>query len=205
MYFRPDAMNFLAHFYLSGDATHLLVGNFIGDSVKGRDIEKYPLPLQEGIRMHRVIDSFTDTHSVVSESKNRLRPVFNHYSSVIIDVFYDHILARNWGVYSSEPLEEYVNRVYTVLEQNLNLMPKENREMLPYMKERNWLLTYLKIEGIHRALSGMARRTAFVSKMEQAAAWLEKDYALYEDEFQRFFPELIAHTEAYRKPDFKIA
>jgi acyl carrier protein phosphodiesterase len=195
-------MNFLAHFYLSGNADHLLVGNFIGDTVKGSHIENYPIPIQEGIRMHRTIDSFTDTHPVVSESKNRLRPVFNHYASVIIDMFYDHILAKNWLIYSSEQLDVYAQQVYKTLDNNKQLMPPENQNMLSYMKERNWLLAYAEIEGIDRALNGMSRRTSFVSHMEKAATYLQNDYAFYEDEFQRFFPELIAHTEAFRKPDY---
>lgn len=191
-------MNFLAHFYLSANDEALLIGNFIGDAVKGRSLDAFSPPVQEGIRMHRAIDYFTDTHPLVSASKNLLRPEFNHYSGVITDVFYDHILARNWSDYSDEPLEEYSQRIYGVLERHWLLLPPRMQHTLPFMKQHNWLLSYASVSGIHRTLSGMAGRTAFVSHMEKAAVHLERDYHLYKAHFDAFFPEIIKHTAVFR-------
>jgi acyl carrier protein phosphodiesterase len=192
-------VNFLAHFYLSANSEPLLVGNLIGDAVKGRSLAAFPEPVQQGIRMHRAIDYFTDTHPAVSKSKDRLRPHFNHYAGVITDVFYDHILATNWSDYSDEPLEAYTHRIYGLLERHWLLFPPRIQFMFPYMKQNNWLLGYAGIQGIHRALSGMAKRTAFVSHMEEAAKFLERDYSLYKQDFEIFFPSLVEHTRAFRE------
>src|SRR5665213_700385 len=100
-------MNYLAHFFLSGDKENLILGNFIADSVKGKQIELYAEEIRVGIKMHRSIDFFTDTHAVTSRSKNLLRNEFNHYSGVIVDIFYDHFLAKNWNEFSDEPFENY--------------------------------------------------------------------------------------------------
>lgn len=191
-------MNYLAHFYLSGTREHLLLGNFIADAVKGKQLEAFSDGLQEGIRMHREIDFYTDTHPVTSRSKARLRERFNHYSGVIIDIFYDHFLARNWREFSEEPLSEYSQRIYALLERHVAEFPEEPRRMLPFMKKHDWLMTYTEIEGVRRVLTGMSRRVKFDSKMEFAADALVQDYDLFEKDFRDFFPDLVAHTEKYR-------
>lgn len=191
-------MNYLAHFYLSGTHEHLLLGNFIADAVKGKQLEAFSDELQEGIRMHREIDFYTDTHPVTSRSKARLREQFNHYSGVIIDIFYDHFLARNWSEFSDEPLPEYSQRIYSLLGRHASEFPERMQHMLPFMKKNDWLMAYTEIEGIRRVLTGMSRRAKFESKMELAADALEKDYPLFEKDFRDFFPDLVRHTEKYR-------
>ncbi|MEO5645416.1 MAG: ACP phosphodiesterase [Bacteroidia bacterium] len=191
-------MNYLAHFYLSGTHEHLLLGNFIADAVKGKQLEAFTGELQQGIRMHREIDFYTDTHPVTSRSKARLRTVFNHYSGVIVDIFYDHFLARNWAEFSAEPLPVYSQRIYSILEAHISEFPERPRHLLPFMKDHDWLMAYKELEGIHRVLTGMSRRAKFESKMEFAAAALEKDYPLFEKDFRDFFPDLVAHTAKYR-------
>ena len=83
-------MNFLAHIYLSGEDTPLMIGNFIGDFVKGNEYKNFPADIQNGVLLHREIDSYTDSHEIVLESKKRLREKYRHYSGVITDIFYDH-------------------------------------------------------------------------------------------------------------------
>lgn len=192
-------MNYLAHFYLSGNREHLLLGNFIADAVKGKSLEAFSDELREGIRMHRDIDFYTDNHPVTSRSKDRLRAGFNHYSGVIIDIFYDHFLARNWNEFSEEPLKLYSQRIYALLEKHQAEFPERPRHMLPFMKSHDWLMAYTEIEGIRRVLAGMSRRVRPGSKMEMATDALVKDYALFEKDFREFFPDLVAHTEHYRK------
>jgi acyl carrier protein phosphodiesterase len=189
-------MNFLAHLYLSGDNTKLMVGNFIGDFVKGRNaLEKFEPEIVRGILLHRAIDAFTDTHPVVAQSKNRLRPRYRHYAGVIVDVFYDHFLASNWGLYHTEPLAGYAARVYQLIQGFEPILPGEVKYMLPYMISGNWLVNYAKVEGIHRALSGMAQRTSFDSKMDEAVQDLVKDFNDFKNEFDVFFPELSAYCK----------
>ncbi len=184
-------MNYLAHLYLSGDYRDIMIGNFIGDAVKGRDYEKYSAGIIEGIKLHRKIDAFTDNNEIVKKSKTRLYPNYHKYAGVIVDVFYDHFLAANWADYSSVPLDEYAQNVYDIMQESRDAFPGKIKRILPYMISGNWLCGYARIEGIDMALKGMASRTKFRSNMENAAGDLRKDYHLYEAEFRQFFPELI--------------
>jgi len=190
-------MNFLAHLYLSGNNEELLIGNFIGDSVKGNSFKTYTKEIQRGVVLHRLIDSFTDSHAIVEESKARLRPKYHKYAPVIVDMYYDHFLARNWSDYSKVDLDVYTNFVHDLLQKNIKSLPQRTQYMLPYMISGDWLMGYRELEGIDRALTGMARRTKFESKMELATQDLKADYKLYENEFRLFFPELINFVEEH--------
>jgi acyl carrier protein phosphodiesterase len=193
-------MNFLAHLYLSGDDSEIMVGNFIGDFVKGRNLnERFEERIVKGIELHRSIDAFTDSHPIVTLSKNKLRDKYHHYSAVIVDMFYDHFLASHWASFHAVTLKEYTLNAYATLMKYDEVLPEEVRRMLVYMSRDNWLLAYAKVEGIHRALSGMARRTSFESKMELAVNDLEAMYDLFEKEFLTFFPELEAYAKNFLK------
>ena len=185
-------VNFLAHIYLSGADDQLLIGNFIADSVRGKAFEQYPERIQQGITLHRSIDAYTDRHAVVHESKNRLRPLFGKWSAVIVDVFYDHFLAANWDEYHHEPLREYSQRVYEIIEDHHMHLPERVRGFLPFMKGGDWLYNYSKLSGIERALWGLSRRSRYNPGMDRSVAVLREQYAGFEDEFLRFFPELQA-------------
>ncbi len=186
-------MNFLAHIYLSGANDKMKVGNFIGDFVKGNQINDFEADIKRGIQLHRAIDLFTDTHHVVKESKRRLRPEFRHYSPVIVDVFYDHFLAKDWIMYSKVPLHSFTQNFYEMIDDFNTIVPLKAKHMLQFMKRDNWLYNYRQIEGISRALSGMSRRTKFESRMEYADKNLEQNYEAYQEEFHDFFPDLQRH------------
>lgn len=193
-------MNFLAHLYLSGNDEEIMVGNFMGDFVRGRNIyNQFPKHVALGIELHREIDEFTDNHAVVLESKIRLRPKYRHYAPVIVDMFYDHFLARNWSHYHAVPLPDYAQFCYRVLQKFESILPAQVKYLMPYMVEGNWLLAYAKPEGIHRALSGMAHRTPYDSKMDEAIQDLKMHYKSFEDEFSRFFPDLKKMSEQFIK------
>ncbi|NQZ75350.1 MAG: DUF479 domain-containing protein [Ekhidna sp.] len=191
-------MNFLAHIFLSGSNEQVLVGNFIGDFVKGSQMKEYGEEVQNGIRLHRSIDHYTDTHPVVLESKVRLRDQFRHYAPVIVDIFYDHFLAKFWGEFSQIPLLDFTRGFYHNIEKYSEILPKGVKHMLGYMSKDNWLYNYQYIEGIDRALSGMSRRTKFESKMEHASKALEENYEAFENEFRRFFPDLQVHVANFK-------
>lgn len=184
-------MNFLAHLYLSGDQPKIMIGNFIGDFVKGRNPgERFEDDVAFGIELHRSIDEFTDRHDEVQKSKIRLRPKYRHYSGVIVDMFYDHFLASKWTRFHTTPLEHFASNAYDLLQTNRKILPDQVNWMLPYMIDGNWLVNYGKIEGIHRALSGMSRRTPYESHMHEASTDLRQGYEAFGAEFDRFFPDL---------------
>jgi len=187
-------MNFLAHLYLSGDNPDVMVGNFIGDFVKGRHLHEHFGPgVVLGIQLHRAIDAFTDSHPVVAQSKARLRSKYRHYAPVIVDVFYDYYLAKNWPTYSTTALPDFAAHCYATLELHHAVLPPDVQQMLPYMTRGNWLVGYGQQEGIHRALTGMSRRTKFESKMDEAIHELRQWHDEFGREFAAFFPELQEH------------
>ena len=187
-------MNFLAHIYLSGNEEGVIIGNFIADGIKGKKYLKYPHSIAKGILLHRGIDSFTDTHPTVHKSTARLHKNYSHYSGVIVDILYDHFLAKNWSKYSNQPLNEYVQDFYELLRKNFTILPTRIQRMMPYMIADNWLLSYATVEGISKILAQMNDRTKGVSKMNLAVVELEEFYDEFETEFTIFFDELIAFS-----------
>jgi acyl carrier protein phosphodiesterase len=193
-------MNFLAHIYLSGDDPNIQLGNFIGDFVKGRNlVEQFGPDIAKGIELHRTIDEFTDTHPVVKQSKVRLREKYRHYAPVIIDIFYDHYLAKNWDRYHKTFLPDFADQTYAMIMSRESVLPEKVKWMMPYMIKGNWLASYARIDGIGRVLNGMSRRTPYDSKMDEAVFDLQAHYSNFEKEFFDFFPELEAHSAAFLK------
>ena len=131
-------MNFLAHIYLSGDDNEITIGNFIADGIKGKKYLKFPNQIQKGILLHRGIDTFTDKHPTVRLSTARLHKNYGHYSGVIVDILYDHFLAKNWNDYHEQPLAEYVDGFYDLLRNNFEILPQRIQKMMPYMMADNW-------------------------------------------------------------------
>ena len=168
-----------------------MIGNFIADYVKGNKKDNYPERIKKGIELHRSIDDYTDHHPITEDSKARLRPKYRKYSGVIVDLYYDHFLAKNFLEYSDIPLKEYASKTYGILTDNQEILPDEVKHFLPYMIERDWLTNYATIEGIGGTLSGLSKRVSFENKMDESVHDLQADYAIYKNEFYRFFPQLI--------------
>ncbi|HIB46756.1 MAG TPA: DUF479 domain-containing protein [Flavobacteriaceae bacterium] len=188
-------MNFLAHIYLSGEDEGITIGNFIADGIKGKRYKKFPLKIQKGILLHRFIDSYTDSHPTVRQSTARLHKNYGHYSGVIVDILYDHFLAKNWNDYHPQPLADYVTNFYELLRTNFEILPTRIQRMMPYMIADNWLLSYASIQGISTILNQMNQRTKNRSKMNFAVLELEEFYTEFEDEFTSFFAELITASQ----------
>lgn len=184
-------MNLLAHAYLSFDQPNVLIGNFIGDFVRGKIHEQFERDIVTGILLHREIDSFTDKHTLVKEAQEILKPKFSRYSSVITDMYFDHFLAKNWHDYHSESLEDFTKSVYELLEANRSILPQKFLIPFKYMRDENWLKSYATKAGIQRSFTGLSYRTSFDSKMEEAPQFLEENYAVFEAYFKQFFAELV--------------
>ncbi len=189
-------MNFLAHLYLSGKDPDLIVGNFIADMVKGRKINVYGPAIVQGIQLHRQIDRFTDAHPVFLQSKERLRKNYRLYAGVVVDMYYDHFLAKNWERYSALGLVDFVANGYAILEKRQAILPERARFVLPYMIGHNWLVNYADLDSLKHNFGGMARRTPYESGMEKAVDDLKRDYAKFESEFFTFFPAVVEYVKA---------
>lgn len=183
-------MNFLAHIFLSGENDKLKLGNFMADSIRGNTYKKYPKEIKKGILLHRAIDSFTDTHPIYRQSKHRLHEKCGHYSGVIMDIFYDHYLAKNWSNYSCEKLEDYAERFYEFAKENHHLLTDRIKGMLPYMIARNWLVSYSNLAGLEMILFQMDHKTKNRVAMHEAMVELAQFDKQFEQEFFVFFAEL---------------
>lgn len=186
-------MNFLAHIYLSGDNDLLKIGNFMADSIRGHSYDAYPEEIQKGILLHRSIDSFTDMHPIYRQSKHRLHEKYGHYSGVIMDIFYDHFLAKNWSIYSDEKLEDYADDFYHLLIDNYEILTEKVKNMIPYMFARNWLVSYASIDGLQMIMFHMDHRTKNRVDMHESIVELLENYIEFENEFTLFFDELRQH------------
>lgn len=174
-----------------------MIGNFIADAVKGNQLLQFSEEIKKGILLHRKIDYFTDHHPVVRKSKLRLRKKYGKYAPVIVDIFYDHFLARKWENYSEIPLPEFSLRVYRIIQDHLISLPDKIQYLFPYMVQGNWLVNYSSLEGIDRTLMGMSKRTKFKSGMEHAGYDLSHYYQYFQNEFMEFFPEVKALSEDF--------
>jgi len=183
-------MNYLAHIFLSEDKEMIRIGNFMADHIKGSKYKSYPTEIQKGILLHRKIDWFTDQHEIARRSKRRLDDRYGLYRGVIIDIFYDHMLAANWADYSEVPLKDYAALFYESLEANKDLLPEKVQHMTRYMIPNDWLTSYANPEGIRQVLSGMNRRTGGRGQMDLAIEDLHDHYEDFEQDFRLFFKKL---------------
>ncbi|UYZ60000.1 acyl carrier protein phosphodiesterase [Hymenobacter latericus] len=194
-------MNFLAHLLLSGPDDDLIVGNFAAEAVRGRAaVAAYPPAVQRGIRLHRLIDSFTDAHPVVRRSTARLRAAgLGKWAGVVADVGYDHLLARHFARYHyrpAEPLPAFAQRMYAVLQARRAELPERLQHLLGYMRRDDWLSNYARPEGLARALLGLSRRVPGAEVLATGAAAFLADIDAYERDFAEFWPQLLAAVQA---------
>ena len=187
-------MNYLAHIYLSGDNETIRIGNFIADHIKGNKYINFSEDIQKGVLLHRQIDSFTDGHKIARGSKRRLNQQYGLYKGVIVDILYDHFLAKNWSLYSKIPLQDYTTAFYKLLMEHYEILPEKIKYMSKYMIRDDWLASYAHKEGIQKVLSGMNRRTGGISNMNLAINDLEVHYDDFEHDFTLFFKELHDFT-----------
>ncbi len=188
-------MNFLAHLHLSGDEPEMLVGNLMGDFVKGRLAGNFPPGIERGIRLHRRIDSFAAGNTSFRESKARLDATFGLYRGVMVDLFYDHFLALYWHDYSPVPLDVFVTAAYHVVEEHESVLPERLKRVLPVIFSE-LIPSYREMRGIERALVRMAARLRRSSPLGEGGGELVRHYEALRDDFHRFFPEAIAFVRA---------
>ncbi|GAB3717456.1 acyl carrier protein phosphodiesterase [Spirosoma lituiforme] len=194
-------MNILAHGYLSDRNTGLLIGNFIGDFIKGDPASPRHRLLPEevmGVRVHRAIDSFTDTHPDVAAVRDLLYPRCHKYAGAAVDIFFDHYLALHFEQLTGEALPDFVRYFYQTLLNNQARLSSEASRMADYMIRQDWLTSYQFIDGVDRSLKGVSRRTAFPSGLDTAILDLERYYDLIGQHFTYFWPTLVDHVQQTR-------
>ena len=192
-------MNYLAHLYLAENHSESLLGNLLGDFVKGSIAPVYSEEVRKGIELHRKVDRFTDSHAVVRASIKLISPARRRFAGVIVDIFYDHLLAKNWQIYSAMPLADFSQNIYQVLQENHQLLPERLQKMLPYIIGEDWLTSYREVQAIDRALNRIAnrlmKRFGRNNSLLNSAEELTANYQQLESDFHRFFPDLIDYVK----------
>lgn len=181
-------MNYLAHAYLSFQQKNILVGNMISDFVKGRKKLDYTPEIQDGINLHRLIDSFTDTHPATKEAKEIFRPVYRLYSGPFVDVIYDHFLAIDEGEFTGQSLIEFTETTYDILDEYTDVFPEPFKNLYPYMKAQNWLYNYRYNQGIQKSLGGVVRRSTYLTESDSAYNMFIENYEYLKYLYHNFFP-----------------
>lgn len=183
-------MNYLAHLSLSCQDDELMIGNFIADFVKNKYLDELTPRVLQGIKLHRKIDSFTDTHPVVRESVRHLQPIHRKYAGVIVDILYDYFLFLNWNTYNELPLAEFKSQVYRTLLERLNLIPQQFHHPTKMMVKDDWLSNYTTIDGLEKTFNRVKRRVSKPVYFENITTSLLQYHDDLEEEFKHFFPEL---------------
>jgi acyl carrier protein phosphodiesterase len=192
-------LNYLAHSFLSYQKTDLIIGNFIADSIKGNHFEGLTEGIIKGITLHRKIDVFTDSHPLFLTSKRRFSKDFDKYSGVLIDIFYDHYLDKNFSLYSPLTLQKYVDGLYDLLKINYEYLPETAKRFYGYMTERNILFHYSSLKGIETVLTHLSNRIKNRFELQLAIPILEKNYSEIEEEFFIFFDDLQAFCKIQKE------
>lgn len=188
-------MNYLAHAHLTPAPPALLVGNMMGDFVKGRLDSRYPPLIRQGLQLHRQIDSFTDRHPQVQISRARVSAARRRYAGILADMFFDHLLARHWDRFADQALPEFAGGVYQTLEEHADTLPEGLRRALPYMRRENWLVSYREPANISRTLARISRQLTRENPLASGYEEFLAQPEAWEEDFFAFFPDLIRYTQ----------
>jgi acyl carrier protein phosphodiesterase len=186
-------LNFLAHALLAGDTPALIVGGVVGDWIKGHLPAGLPDDLAKGVALHRAIDHFSESHPAFCRSRSRVSPARRRYAGVLVDVFYDHLLARDWAAIHQQPLHEYCEEVYGLIRDRLYDLPVSAHPGLALMAKEDWLTSYAQIEGIADVLARMSRRARQPNPLMHG----EQEFLADVDGFNGDFYEWLADTREF--------
>ncbi len=183
-------MNHLAHFYLAYPDTGLMAGGFLGDFVKGTLKGKLPNELEQGIRLHRAIDAFTDKHPIINHSRRRLDPEFRRYSGIICDICFDHLLARNWQNYSEMSLEIFSTQAYQSVVNIRQHAPEKAIVSINRMRAHAALESYQHEPFIDSALRHLSTQLSRDNPLEDGFSQFTEYRDELTDDFRLFMPEI---------------
>jgi acyl carrier protein phosphodiesterase len=189
-------VNFLFHMLLSGADDRILVGNFMGDFVKGPLADRFPPRIRQGVALHRRIDSFASRNELFQRSRLRLDARYGLYRGVLVDLFYDHFLVREWSDWSQEPYERYLIRTRAVIEAYLVDLPERMQPLVPYIFDE-MLPSYGEVSGIGRALERMSRRIVRANPLAGGEAELERHYDSMLADFRGFVPQVRSFASEF--------
>jgi acyl carrier protein phosphodiesterase len=170
-------MNYLMHAYFSSVEPGCVAGVCIGDFVKGRiENTHYAPEIKKGLQLHRDLDRFAQDSPIYLRSRERLDKKFRRMSGIILDIAYDHFLAKYWTRYSEQPLADFAKNVYAILKKQKPLLPADFYYFLSTMTRENWLYEYQDIKMIATVLSRMAYHLPFENNLAESITEIERNY-----------------------------
>lgn len=182
-------MNYLAHAFLSKNNRDLLIGNFIADHLRGNDFSTFSKEIAEGIYMHRRIDSFTDSHPQFRASKRLFYKGFEKYSGILVDIYFDHFLAKSFDKYSETPLQLFSENVYKIYSEHEPILPKTSSGFLGYVIKNNVYHAYSNIEGIERVLFHLSHRIKHRAQLDESVPLFKENESDLQENFEIFFED----------------
>ena len=192
-------MNHLAHLVLAGNEPAMLLGAILGDHVKGRLKGEFNKEVERGIRLHRAIDAFTDHHPDVKKSQRQFNPHFRRYSGIMLDVFFDYLLARSWQTYYESDLNEFSSDVLTTLIKQADQLPARAMQQVQRMHAMNSLASHGEDRYLEGAFSHLATRLKRDNPLTEAFDECQQNYAALDTVFRAFYPKLQSFAEDWKQ------
>jgi len=189
-------LNYLGHLLLADGTPESILGNFLGDFVKGHPEGRYPDAVVEGIRLHRRIDVFTDEHPCVRRAMDRIDDSRRRYAGIAVDMAFDHFLARDWQARDAAGFAAFRTTVYDVLLAHAGSMPERAQRMLPSFTGDDWLASYADFDGVCFALARMSRRLSRPNRLAETSTDIGSAYNELAADLEAFWPEARAYAEA---------
>ncbi|GAB4194282.1 MAG: ACP phosphodiesterase [Wenzhouxiangellaceae bacterium] len=193
-------MNHLAHLYLAGDVEGWRLGAFLGDHVKGRlALKQWPLEIAQGIELHRAVDSWTDRHPLMREARELAPPPLRRYAGIVLDVYNDHLLSRDWGRYAQVDLQDFAEQAYAMLERRQQQLPPRLQDFSAFARRHNLFARYGEVAVIDRILNGIARRLKRPGVIARGRELMAPHDAELQQIFREFFDESVVWAEGWRQ------
>ncbi|NIP31148.1 MAG: DUF479 domain-containing protein [Candidatus Dadabacteria bacterium] len=191
-------MNYLAHVFLAENNDESIIGNFLGDFVKGRLTDQYNPEILKGIITHRKIDAYTDSHVRVKNCRRLISEDRRRWSGVIIDILFDYFLSLRWDDYSNEDLDDFIAHVYDILLRNEAILPENSKQRIISLVTNNWFSKYRTIEGLSKVFEGLSKRVRVKNTLNGAEKELVNNFDELSENFDEFFPQLIDYVDEVR-------
>lgn len=192
-------MNFIAHIHLSGTDAPLLVGNYIADLIRHKDVATLTDDIKAGVLLHRHIDTYTDNHVINKKMRSALYPRHRKYAAVLLDIYYDYFLIRHWESFGNRTFDETCEFAYHSLADYSSLLPETLQARIQNLLTKRWLGdAYGSIEGLEKTFYFLKKRMSKPELIESAIITLTKMDNELESAFLAFYPQLIKEVGAFK-------
>lgn len=187
-------MNYIAHIHIGAHTQTSLLGNFLGDFVKGSQLTHLPCELEQGVRLHRSVDVFTDSHPIIVETKKLFPRDIRRMAGVILDIYFDYLLMNTWPQYSNTDFNTVFEEFYLQLEQFSLPNNPYFCKLAEHLTTHQWLDKYINVETCSRAFLSIEKRLQNkILFADNALLFLQQNSELLESRFHQFYPECLEH------------